>query len=44
MVPYWLYFKANACALEERYEDAARFARRAWTSNRDTPAILGRAR
>ena len=27
MVSYWLYFKANACALEERFEDAARFAR-----------------
>ncbi len=28
MVPYWLYFKANACALEDRYEDAVRFARK----------------
>lgn len=28
MVPYWLYFKANASALQERFEDAARFARR----------------
>ncbi len=28
MVPYWLYFKANACAREERYEDAVRFARK----------------
>ncbi|MDJ0896561.1 MAG: tetratricopeptide repeat protein [Alphaproteobacteria bacterium] len=28
MVPYWLYFKANACALEERHEDAERFARK----------------
>jgi len=28
MVGYWLYFKANACGLEGRHEDAARFARR----------------
>lgn len=28
MVPYWLYFKANACALEGRYEDSARCARK----------------
>jgi adenylate cyclase len=28
MVPYWLYFKANACSLEGRYEDAARFAKK----------------
>ena len=28
MVPYWLYFKANACAREDRFEDAVRFARR----------------
>ncbi len=28
MVPYWLYFKANACASEDRYEDAERFARK----------------
>ncbi len=28
MVPYWLYFKANACQREERYEDAVRFARK----------------
>jgi adenylate cyclase len=28
MVPYWLYFKANACALEGRNEDAERFARK----------------
>ena len=28
MVPYWYYFKANACSLEGRYEDAARFARK----------------
>jgi len=27
MVPYWQYFKANACVREGRYEDAARFAR-----------------
>jgi adenylate cyclase len=27
MVPYWLYFKANACVREDRYEDAVRFAR-----------------
>ncbi len=28
MVGYWCYFKANACALGGRHEDAARFARR----------------
>lgn len=28
MVPYWLYFKANACAREDRYDDAVRFARK----------------
>ncbi len=28
MVPYWLYFKANACQREARYEDAVRFARK----------------
>lgn len=28
MTPYWLYFKANACAREERYEEAAEFASR----------------
>jgi adenylate cyclase len=28
MVPYWLYFKANACQREGRYEDAVRFARK----------------
>ncbi|MGI9405109.1 MAG: tetratricopeptide repeat protein [Hyphomicrobiaceae bacterium] len=28
MVPYWLYFKANASALEGRHEDAERFARK----------------
>jgi len=28
MVPYWLYFKANACVREGRYEDAVRFARK----------------
>jgi cytochrome c-type biogenesis protein CcmH/NrfG len=28
MVPYWYYFKANACALEDRFDDAARFARK----------------
>ena len=27
MVPYWLYFKANACARQEKFEDAARLAR-----------------
>ncbi len=27
LVPYWHYFKANACVREDRYEDAARFAR-----------------
>ena len=27
MVPYWLYFKANACMREDRYEDAVKFAR-----------------
>ncbi len=28
MVGYWCYFKANACSLDGRHEDAARFARR----------------
>ncbi|MCG8691577.1 MAG: tetratricopeptide repeat protein [Minwuiales bacterium] len=28
MVPFWLYFKANACMKDERYEEAADFARR----------------
>jgi tetratricopeptide (TPR) repeat protein len=28
MVPYWLYFKANACAREDRYDDAVRFAKK----------------
>jgi adenylate cyclase len=28
MVPYWLYFKANACVREGRYEEAVAFARR----------------
>ena len=28
MVPYWLYFKANACALDGRYDDSARCARK----------------
>ena len=28
MVPYWHYFKANACLREARYEDAVRFARK----------------
>ncbi|MGI9520673.1 MAG: adenylate/guanylate cyclase domain-containing protein [Hyphomicrobiaceae bacterium] len=28
MVPYWLYFKANACSREGRYEDAVDFARK----------------
>ncbi len=28
MVPYWLYFKANACASGDRFEDAERFARK----------------
>jgi adenylate cyclase len=28
MVPYWHYFKANACQREARYEDAVRFARK----------------
>ena len=27
MVPYWHYFKANACVREDRCEDAAKFAR-----------------
>ena len=27
MVPYWHYFKANACLREERSADAAKFAR-----------------
>ncbi len=27
MVPYWLYFKANACLREDRSEDAVEFAR-----------------
>jgi class 3 adenylate cyclase/tetratricopeptide (TPR) repeat protein len=32
MVPYWLYFKANACVREDRFEDAVRFARRSLES------------
>jgi adenylate cyclase len=28
MVSFWLYFKANACARQERYEEAAEFARK----------------
>lgn len=28
MIPYWLYFKANACVREGRYEDAVGFARK----------------
>ena len=27
LVPYWHYFKANACVREDRYEDAVRLAR-----------------
>ncbi len=27
-MPYWLYFKANACVREGRYEEAIAFARR----------------
>ena len=27
MVPYWLYFKANACVRQGCYEDAVKFAR-----------------
>ena len=52
MVPYWLYFKANACAREERYEDAARLARMsvdtqpgyagAWLTLADALQKLGR--
>ncbi len=52
MVPYWLYFKANACSLEERFEDAARFARRsldiqpgyvgAWVALANALGSLGR--
>ncbi len=52
MVPYWLYFKANACALEERFEDAVRFARKsldiqpgysgAWVALANAHGRLGR--
>ncbi len=28
MVPFWLYFKANACMKDDRYEEAADLARR----------------
>ena len=28
MVPFWLYFKANAFARQDRYEEAAEFARK----------------
>ncbi len=52
MVPYWLYFKANGCALEERFEDAVRFARKsldiqpgyvgAWTTLANALGQLGR--
>ncbi len=53
MVPYWYYFKANACSLEGRHEDAARFARKsldiqpgytgAWVALANAFGHLGRA-
>ena len=52
MVPYWLYFKANACAREEKFEEAARLARRsvdaqpgyagAWLTLADALQKIGR--
>ncbi len=54
MVPYWLYFKANACTREDRYEDAVRFATMsveaqpgyagAWVTLANALGQLGRAR
>ncbi len=53
MVPYWLYFKANACVLEDRFEDAVRFAKKsveiqpgyagAWTALANALGSLERA-
>ena len=52
MVPYWLYFKANACTREEKFEDAVRLARMsidaqpgyagAWLTLADALQKLGR--
>ena len=52
MVPYWLYFKANACAREDKFEEAARLARMsldaqpgyagAWLTLADALQKLGR--
>ncbi len=52
MVPYWLYFKANACVREGRYEEAVGFARRsveaqpgyagAWVALANSLGQLGR--
>lgn len=53
MVPYWHYFKANACVREDRHEDAVRFARMsleaqpgyagAWVTLANALGHLGRA-
>jgi class 3 adenylate cyclase/TolB-like protein len=52
MVPYWHYFKANACLREARYEDAVRFSRKsvdaqpgyagAWITQANALGQLGR--
>ena len=52
MVPYWLYFKANACVRQDRYEDAVTFARMsveaqpgyagAWVTLANALGLLGR--
>ncbi len=52
MVPYWLYFKANACVREARYQDAVRFANNsldaqpgyagAWVTLANALGLLGR--
>ena len=52
MVGYWNYFKANACSLDGRHEDAARYARRsldiqpgytgAWMALANALGALGR--
>lgn len=53
MVPYWHYFKANACVREDRSEDAVRFARKsveaqpgyagAWVTLANALGRLGRS-
>ena len=52
MVPYWLYFKANACVRQDRFEDAVKFARMsveaqpgyagAWATLANALGLLGR--